>query len=137
MNEDARTELKRCELKLAKRTGLNALLLWLAVVGGLWAFFPREAAGVLLGGGLTLFFLAIHLSLAQSWLRPGPRRWVRLYLWGVWLVKWPLVVALLWFGIKTEWASPIGLCLGAAIIPLTATAMALFYCPPRRVEDLA
>lgn len=137
MNEKARAEAKKIDLRLAERAGFSALVLWLVAVGGMLSVSTRGAAGLLLGGGLTLSFLALHLALAKTWLRPGPRRWVRLYLWGIWLVKWPLVAGLLWFGIKTGWASPIGLCAGAGIIPLVATVMALGRWPRRRSEGLA
>ncbi len=125
VNEKARVEIGKIDLRMAQRTGFAALILWLAAVGGLLGVSSRGAAGLLLGGGITLGFLALHLALAKIWLRPGPRRWVRPYLWGIWLVKWPLVSVVLWFGIKSGWANPIALCAGAGIIPMVATVMAL------------
>jgi len=137
VSETAHNQTARLDLGLAERAGLWALALWLVATGGLLAVSASAAAGLALGGGLTLSSLALHLALARAWLRPPRRRWARGYLWAIWLVKWPAVGALLWFAVKSGWASPIWLCVGTGIVPLVATVMAVGRWPIRPSEGVA
>ncbi|MCJ7752237.1 MAG: hypothetical protein MUQ65_14315 [Armatimonadetes bacterium] len=125
MSEVSMRKLDRTDLGTAERVGMWSAAVWsLAVLAALTAG-PGRALGLAAGGGITLGFFALHLALARQWTAPTRRRSARIYLWFVWLVKWPACGTLLYLALTSGWADPIWLCLGAGIIPLVATAFAL------------
>ena len=125
MSEVSKPKLDRTDLRMAERVGMWSAAVWsLAVLAALGAG-PGRALGLAAGGGLTLGFFALHLALARQWIEPARRRSARVYLWLLWLVKWPAAATLLYLSLKSGWADPIWLCLGAGTVPLVATAFAL------------
>ena len=124
VSELSHEERDRMDLRLAERVGLWSAALWsLAVLAALGAG-TAQAFGLAVGGGFTLGFLALHLALARQWIAPSRRRSARIYLWLVWLVKWPAAGTLLYLALKSGLADPIWLCLGAGVVPLVATVFA-------------
>ena len=125
MSEVSKPKLDRTDLRMAERVGMWSAAVWsLAVLAALGAGADK-ALGIATGGGVTLGFFVLHLALARQWIAPTRRRSARIYLWFVWLVKWPACGTLLYLALTSGWADPIWLCLGAGIIPLVATAFAL------------
>jgi len=103
-----------------------SLAVWLAAIVAALPAGAAAAGGIALGGGITLVSLALHLSLASQWGRPRQRRRsARIYLWFLWLAKWPLVGTALWYCLTRGMASPVWVCVGAAVVPAVATALAL------------
>jgi hypothetical protein len=103
---------------------------WAAAIIAAAPAGAAAATGVALGGGITLASLALHLSLAAQWRRRlQPRRSARIYLWFLWLAKWPLVGTALWYCLTRGVASPVWVCVGAAVVPAVATALALRRAP--------
>ena len=103
-----------------------SFVVWLAGIGAALPAGAAPARGVALGGGITLASLALHLSLTSRWSRPRQRRRsARIYLWFLWLAKWPLVGTALWYCLTRGVASPAWVCVGAAVVPAVATALAL------------
>jgi hypothetical protein len=119
-------------LSFVRRIGTASALLWVVAILGALPHATGAAAGLAIGGALTLGFFALHLALARRWLRQS-RPSGRLYLWALWLVKWPAVGAVLYLAITSGLADPLWLCVGAAIIPLTTTIFAL----PLMIANLA
>ena len=132
MSEVSKPKLDRTDLRMAERVGMWSAAVWsLAVLATLGAGADK-ALGIATGGGVTLGFFVLHLALARQWIAPTRRRSARIYLWFVWLVKWPASGMLLYLAINSGWADPIWLCLGAGIVPLAATAVALSLLPSTR-----
>ena len=118
-------KLYRTDLGTAERVGMWSAAVWsLAVLASLGAG-PSRAFGLAAGGAITLGFFALHLALARQWTAPSRRRSARIYLWFVWLVKWPACATLLYLALASASADPVWLCLGTGIVPLVATAFAL------------
>ena len=112
-------------LRLVEKVGWWSLALWSAALIGALRIGAPAALGLALGGGIMLGFLALHLSLARLWGRPK-RRWsARAYLWFLWLVKWPVVGTALWFSLNSGQASPVWVCVGATLVPVVATLIAV------------
>jgi len=109
----------------------SAAVYSLAVLATLGAGADK-ALGLAIGGGITLGFFVLHLALARQWIAPTRRRSARIYLWFVWLLKWPASATLLYLALTSGWADPVWLCLGAGIVPLAATAVALSLLPSTR-----
>lgn len=130
----------RVNLRSVAKVGWWSLAVWAVAVAGALPIGANAAVGVLVGGGITLAFLALHLSLASLWARPR-RHWsARAYLWFLWVAKWPLVGAALWYCLKAGVASPVWVCAGAALVPVVATVSALVGMPrtaSRRAERSA
>lgn len=111
-------------LRFVTRIGTASAALWAAAILAALRYGPGAAAGIAIGGALTLASFALHVVLARHWLgqaRPSGR----LYLWALWLIKWPTVGALLYFPVTSGLAPSFWLCVGAAIIPTTAIIFAL------------
>ena len=109
--------------------GMWAAALWFLAVIAALGVGADKALGVAIGGGITLGFFRLHLALARQWLAPTRRRSARIYLWFVWLLKWPISGTLLYLALTSGWADPIWLCLGAGVVPLAVTAVALTLLP--------
>ncbi|HUU55363.1 MAG TPA: hypothetical protein VMY87_10640 [Armatimonadota bacterium] len=125
MSEVSMRKLDRTSLGTAQRVGMWSAVVWsLAALAALGAG-PGRALGLAVGGGITLGFFALHLALARQWIAPARRRSARIYLWFVWLVKWPASGTLLYLALTSGYADPVWLCLGAGIVPLVATVFAL------------
>jgi hypothetical protein len=92
-----------------------AALLWDRPLGG----------GVLVGGGLTLALFALYRVLAPAMLGDPTARRSRVLFWVVWALKWPVLGGALFFSLRGGFATPLGLALGAAILPAVATGFAL------------
>lgn len=132
MSEVSKRKSNRTDLRMAERVGMWSAALWsLAVLATLGAGADK-ALGIAIGGGITLGFFVLHLALARQWMAPARRRSARIYLWFVWLLKWPASGTLLYLALTSGWADPIWLCLGAGIVPLAATAVALSLLPSTR-----
>ena len=116
----------RAEVNLdsVAKVGWWSLAVWVAAVLGALLLSAPAAGGVALGGGITLGFLALHLSLVGFWARPRPHWSARVYLWVLWLAKWPLIGTALWLCLRSGWVSPVWVCAGAAVVPVVATVMA-------------
>ncbi len=113
------------DLRPARRVWVWSLVVWLGLALAALALGPHAAAGVVVGGGIVLASFAIHMALARAWLGSDRRRGARWYLWALWLVKWPLIAAILYVSIRMGFASPVWVCAGAAVVPLMATATAI------------
>ena len=117
-------KLDRTDLRLAERVGIWSAAVWSLAVLAALGVGTGEAFGLAVGGGFTLGFLALHLALARQWIAPTRRRSARVYLWLLWLVKWPAAATILYLALTSGWADPIWLCLGAGTVPLVATVFA-------------
>jgi hypothetical protein len=118
-------KLDRIDLGTAERVGIWSAAIWsLSVLAALPAG-PDKALGLAAGGGIILGFFALHLALARQWTAHPRPRFARIYLWFIWLLKWPACGLLLYLAIASGRAHPIWLCLGAGIVPLVATTLAL------------
>ncbi len=121
----ARGKRAEVDLGLAAKAGWWSLAVWAAAVIGASLLGARAGVGVAVGGGIMIAFLGLHLALARLWGRPG-RHWsARVYLWFLWVAKWPLIGTALWLCLKHGWASPVWVCVGVAIVPAVATVMGL------------
>ena len=127
-------KLDRTDLGTAERVGMWSAVVWSVAVLAALGAGPGRALGLAAGGGITLGFFALHLTLARQWIAPTRRRSARVYLWLLWLVKWPAAATLLYLALKSGWADPIWLCLGAGTVPLVATALALRMLLPGRAR---
>jgi len=132
VSEVSKRKSNRTDLRMAERVGVWSAVVWsLAVLATLGAGADK-ALGLAIGGGITLGFFVLHLALARQWIAPTRRRSARIYLWFVWLLKWPASGTLLYLALTSGWADPVWLCLGAGIVPLAATAVALSLLPSTR-----
>ncbi len=113
-------------LRVAARIGLWSLVLWTGAMAAAALAGPQALGGVAAGGALTLCSYAVHLALTRSWMSGRARRSARVYLWFLWLLKWPLVCAVLYAALSTNLAAPSWLCLGVGIVPIAATLFALY-----------
>lgn len=137
MSEVSKRKSNRTDLRMAERVGVWSAAVWsLAVLATLGAGADK-ALGLAIGGGITLGFFVLHLALARQWIAPTRRRSARIYLWFVWLLKWPASGTLLYLALTSGWADPVWLCLGAGIVPLAATAVALSLLPSTRTGSPA
>ncbi|MBN1460701.1 MAG: hypothetical protein JXA57_14295 [Armatimonadetes bacterium] len=116
--------LSRTDTSLARRIGLASLLTWLVLIVVVLPVGHREAAGAALGGGLILVLFALHLRLAQAWLRSGAKV-AQVCLWLLCFLKWPLVIAALFVAIRAGIVAPVWVCVGASVVPAVATAIGL------------
>jgi hypothetical protein len=124
VSEVSKQKANRTDLRMAERVGMWSAAVWcLALLATLGAGADK-ALGFAIGGGITLGFFALHLALARQWMAPARRRSARIYLWLVWIVKWPAAATLLYLALTSGWADAIWLCLGAGTVPLVATAFA-------------
>jgi len=80
--------------------------------------------GLAIGGGLSVSVLALYRSFVRAWVRPDRWRKGRYLLIAIWLVKWPAIGALLYFGMRHWGASPAWVCLGVGLVPAVVTAVA-------------
>ncbi len=109
---------------VARVTKWSALALLAACVL-LLGVDPRAAAGLALGGGISLGVVLFYRTLLAKCIGGVHRRRVRMVLWAVWLLKWPALGALLYLVISRAWV-PVGwMCVGIGLVPAVATAMAL------------
>jgi len=121
----ARNEVDGTGMRLAWKICGVAALAWLLLVLCGFLVGPEEAAGAALGGAIILSLFALHLGLARSCLRPGKRAG-RVSLWVLCFVKWPLVVAALFFAIRSGVVAPVWVCIGASVVPVVATITGLY-----------
>jgi len=112
--------------------GLVSLVMWgaLALWGlGTLALLPldaRAACGMAVGGGIGLGTLALYRALVKAWVRPDRWRRGRFVLAGIWLVKWPVLGALLYLALKEWRVSPVWVCVGVGLVPAVVTAVAVW-----------
>jgi hypothetical protein len=126
VGEGVRGEVDRLHIGLAgKVERWSVLVLALAVAGAL-AVDRGAAAGIALGGGVSLGLFGLHRALVRSWLEPTPRRRrARIWFWSVWFVKWPALGLLVYGSVSRAWVTPLWLCVGVALVPGVTTALAL------------
>ncbi len=110
---------------LARSVGTWSLIAWLLVTAGLALADRSAAAGVACGGAASLGLFSLHRLLMPAWRHAQGRRKARRWLWAIWVVKWPLVGALLYLSLSVARAAPGWVCAGAGLVPAVATAMAL------------
>lgn len=118
------SEVDRLPLGLLERVRRWALILLLPCVGALALLDRRAAAGVALGGAISLGSLALHEALLNLLMRPFRWRRVRNGFWLLWLIKWPLLGVALYLALSRGWVTPGWLCLGVGLVPLVATGLA-------------
>jgi len=119
----------RVNLGSVAKVGWWSLAVWAAAVAGALPIGANAAVGVLVGGGITLASLALHMRLTALWSRDRGHWSRRGYLWFLWLAKWPLIGLALWYFLARGYASPVWVCVGAAIVPAVATVIALVGTP--------
>jgi hypothetical protein len=108
------------------RVGLWSLVAWAFATAGLAAVDRVAAAGIAFGGGLSLGLFALHRSTLALWRAAPTRRRARVCIWTIWALKWPLVASLLFAAVRSEYASPVWICVGAGLVPGVATLVALW-----------
>ncbi|GEM_PF-1378363 len=125
MNGRNRGEVERFHIGVAGRVARWSLAAWAAAMLGAIAAGPRAAAGMALGGALSLGLFSLHRVLVATCVRPEHWRKWRVVFWSVWVLKWPAVGTLLYLVVKGGWVSPMWLCAGVALVPGVATALAV------------
>jgi hypothetical protein len=118
-------EVDQLHISLIERVSRWALVVLVSAGGGLLVFSPKAAAGVAIGGGLSLGLLALHRALASRWLLSGRGRARRVAFWALWLLKWPCLCLLLYLALSRGWVAAGWLCAGAGLVPAVATGLAL------------
>lgn len=119
------TAVDRFHLGLVERVTRWSALALVAACAPLLGVDPRAAAGLALGGGISLGIVLFYRTLLAKCIGGVHRRRVRMVLWAVWLLKWPALGALLYLVISRAWV-PVGwMCVGVVLVPAVATAMAL------------
>jgi hypothetical protein len=102
-----------------------ALLLWgLLVVGALGAGRPA-VTGVLLGGGISIGSFEFYRLLGAALLQPERVRRARIWLYLIWMVKWPALWLLLYWAIGDGQVALEWLCLGLGAVPAALMLLAL------------
>lgn len=116
--------LDRLQADLGGRVAWLAMLALGIAAPVLYWLDPRAGNGIALGGGLGLGLFLVSRELAGMWLRRRTRRSAAL-LWAIWVLKWPLTAGLLYLVLDGGWANPVWICVGASVVPTTATAVTL------------
>jgi len=115
----------REEDSLEGAAGIALVVMILASLAALpWGV--KAAGGLAAGAGIGITGLLLLQNLAPRASRAKrPRRW----LWGLWVIKFPILCSLLYFLIGREWVSPVAFCVGVGVVPATLTTITLW---PRR-----
>ncbi len=116
-------EIERIHIGLVRNTGIGAALVGAgAVLLTAWVA-PQLAIGIALGGGIILGLYGLYRVILPVMLSAPTRRRSRVIFWVMWALKWPLIAAALYYSLKTGVASPVGLALGAGIVPAVAVLL--------------
>jgi len=118
--------MRETSLGLVELVVRRALMVWALGMVCLLPISARAAAGVTVGGGISVGMVVLYRALVNTWVRPDRWRRGRFALLGVWLVKWPVVGALLYFAMKDWQVSPLWLCAGVGLVPAVVTAVAVW-----------
>ncbi len=125
MSEGIRGEVDRLHIGLAEKVERWSVLVLALAVAGALAVDRGAAAGIALGGGVSLGLFGLHRALVRSWLEPTRRRRrARICFWAVWFLKWPALGLLLYASISRAWVTPLWLCVGVGLVPGVTTALA-------------
>jgi hypothetical protein len=107
------------------RVSLWCLIAWVLASAGLAAADSRAAIGFSSGGAVSLGIFSLHRSLVRWWWCKSDRRKARVWLWIIWVMKWPLVGTFLYCALKTGRVAPEWICVGAGLVPAMATIAAV------------
>ncbi len=118
-------EVDRIHIGLVKRVGIGAAVTLVAAVLLAASVSLPLAVGVALGGGFMLLLYGVYRVLAPVMLSAPARRRSRVLFWAVWALKWPLLAGLLYFSFRSGLASPLGVALGAGLLPAVAVLLVL------------
>jgi hypothetical protein len=119
-------EVDRVHIVLLDRVGYWSFAVWALTTLGMIGIDHRAAAGVGLGGALSLGLLGLHAALLKAWMRSLRRRVVRIGLWAIWLVKWPALGGLLYWALSGGWVTPLWLCVGVGLVPAVTTGLVVW-----------
>jgi hypothetical protein len=110
---------------LLRKVGIGAAASYLAaLLAGAW-HSAAMAGGIALGGGFALALFLLYRALAGAMLSGLSRRRALTLFWLVWAIKWPALCAALYFAFKTQLAAPVGVALGAGLLPAVALLLVL------------
>jgi hypothetical protein len=118
-------EVDRVHIGLIARMSRWGALVFVAATAGAALLDRHLAVGLGLGGGITLALFHLHRALAPALLNSPPRRRWRALFWLLWAVKLPVIGVILHFSFKAGLAAPVGVALGAGILPVVATVIAV------------
>lgn len=126
MSGEARGEVDRLPIGLMQRVERWSLTVLALAVAAAFAVDREAAAGIALGGVVSLGLFGLHRALVRSWLEPSWRgRRARVWFWSVWFLKWPALGVLLYVSLSRGWVAPLWLCVGVGLVPGVTTALAL------------
>ena len=116
-------EVDRIHIGLIRKVGLGALVVYLTAVPAVAVFNRPLAVGIALGGGFVLGLMGLYRALAPAMFAAPEARRSRVIFWIAWLLKWPVMGAVLFFAFRSRLAAPMGVGLGAGIVPAVAVAL--------------
>ena len=118
-------EIDRVHLGLTPRMARWGAASLVAAIVGTALGNHRLAVGLAVGGGITLALFQLHRVLVPAMLSsPTQPAWRALF-WAVWALKLPLIGMVLYIAFRTDLADPVGVALGAGILPVIATVIAV------------
>ena len=102
-----------------------AFILWLVMSAAGMLGGWRMGLSLALGGGLSLGLLRFHDWLLHAVFARGLRR-VKARLLVAWILKFPLLLVLLYLVLKRDWILPLPFAFALALVPSVATLKAIF-----------
>jgi len=119
------SEVDRVHVGALRKVGIAATAAYLAALplGALHG--APMAVGIALGGGFMLALCGLYRVLAAAMFAARTRRRALVLFWLVWAVKWPGLCAALYFGFKSGVAAPVGVAIGAGLLPAVAVLLVL------------
>ena len=104
-------------VKWVQKAALVLLLVFVPLAG---LYGKKVVLGYALGGVISLGLLWSHQWLVARIFERGVGGLRRLLI-GLWLLKYPALVAILYFALARQMVSPAALCLGLGLVPFAIT----------------
>jgi len=116
---------ERLEAGFLGRVRRGAVLVCVLLAVGALVVDRSALRGVLLGGGISIGSLELYRLVANALLHPERHRRARMWLYLVWVVKWPALWVLLYWAMGDGGVSPESLCMGLGVVPAAVTVLAV------------
>jgi len=103
----------------------GAVLVCVLLAVGALVVDRSALGGMLLGGGISIGSLELYRLLAAALLHPGRGRRARVWLYRVWVVKWPGLWVLLYWAMGEGRVTLESLCVGLGVVPAAVAVQAV------------